>query len=99
MLDEEQISRIETLAQLELTEEERKAMGEDLENILDHFEKLEELDTTDVDPLMHILDLNNVLREDKTRETLSREEALKNAPKHRGGFFEVPRVIQEGSQE
>jgi len=94
MIDREDVERIEELAELSLTEEEKEELGEDLDRILDHFQKLEELDTEGVEPLMHILDVKNVVREDRREESLPREEALKNAPKTSGGFFQVPRVIE-----
>lgn len=94
MIDEEEVRRIERLAELRLTEKERGEMREDLNEILDYFDKLQELDTEEVDPLMHILDLKNVLRKDSPRETVAQEDALKNAPERKGKFFEVPAVIQ-----
>ncbi len=99
MIDKKEVARIENLAELSLSEGEREEMREDLNEILNHFEKLQELDTEEVDPLMHILNLKNVLREDSPRETVSREEALKNAPARKGKFFQVPAVIQEEEKE
>ncbi|MFP4589398.1 MAG: Asp-tRNA(Asn)/Glu-tRNA(Gln) amidotransferase subunit GatC [Candidatus Bipolaricaulota bacterium] len=99
MIKDEQIRRIEKLAQLRLTSEERENMKEELGQILDYFEKLEELDTQDVDPLMHILDVENVLREDELEEPISQERALENAPQAARGFFEVPKVVDKNSKE
>ena len=94
MIDEKEVRRIEELAELNLSGSERKEMKEDLNEILDYFEKLDELNTEEVEPLMHILNLKNVLRDDLPEEPVGKEEALKNAPERRGGFFEVPAVIQ-----
>lgn len=99
MIDKEEVARIENLAELNLSRGEREEMREDLNEILNHFEKLQELETEEVDPLMHILNLKNVLREDSSRESLSREEALKNAPARKGKFFQVPAVIQKEEKE
>jgi len=58
-------------------------------------EKLNELDTTGVEPLLHMSDEVNVLREDEVKGSISREEALKNAPLHDEQFFKVPKVIRK----
>ena len=62
-------------------------------------EKLNELDTTGVEPLLHMSDEANVLREDEVKGSISREEALKNAPEHDEQFFKVPKVIRRMSNE
>jgi aspartyl-tRNA(Asn)/glutamyl-tRNA(Gln) amidotransferase subunit C len=62
-------------------------------------EKLNELDTTGVEPLLHMTDEINVLREDQVNGSITREEALKNAPEHDGQFFKVPKVIRLPARE
>ncbi len=92
-IDEQLISRLEQLARLELSGEEKTRLTGDLNNILTMVEKLQELDTTGVEPLIYINETVNVLREDEVKNQVSREEALKNAPKSDGTYFKVPKVI------
>lgn len=92
-IDEKLISRLEQLARLELLPEERERLRGDLNNILTMVEKLQELDTTDVEPLVYINEAVNVLREDAISNQVSQAEALKNAPKSDGMYFRVPKVI------
>ena len=93
-LTREQVQHVALLSRLALTEEQTDKIAHQLDAILGYIEKLNELDTTGVEPLSHPLKLQNVLREDKLVPSLERDEALKNAPKQRNGFFEVPRIIQ-----
>lgn len=93
MISHEDVLHIAKLAKLKLTEEEIKLFQEQLGRILEYFKKLQELDTSSVEPMKHVLDVHNVLREDYPRESISQEDALKNAPKRKDGFFEVPKVI------
>ena len=87
------ISRLEHLARLELSEEERKSLQEDLNNILVMVEKLQALDTNDVEPLVYLNEDVNVWREDQVQYQVKREDALHNAPQQDGTFFMVPKVI------
>lgn len=92
-LTREQVQHVALLSRLALTDEQTDKIAHQLDAILGYIEKLNELDTTGVEPLSHPLKLQNVLRDDKLAPSLDREEALKNAPKQRQGFFEVPRII------
>jgi aspartyl-tRNA(Asn)/glutamyl-tRNA(Gln) amidotransferase subunit C len=87
------ISRLEHLARLELSEAERSSLQNDLTNILGMVEKLQELDTTQVEPLVYMNEEVNVWREDEVKHQVDREAALKNAPDQDGTFFKVPKVI------
>jgi aspartyl-tRNA(Asn)/glutamyl-tRNA(Gln) amidotransferase subunit C len=69
-------------------------MREELASILSYFEKLDELDTTNVEPMMHVLPLRNVYRRDEVGPPLAREAALQNAPQTDGEYFLVPRIIE-----
>ncbi|MCF7804727.1 MAG: Asp-tRNA(Asn)/Glu-tRNA(Gln) amidotransferase subunit GatC [Candidatus Marinimicrobia bacterium] len=89
----EQVEHIATLAKLRLTDDEKSAYTRQLGDILDYIEKLEELDTSEVEPLSHVMDVTNAFREDESRESLSQDKALENAPKSDGEFFVVPKVI------
>ena len=92
-IDEKLISRLEHLARLELSVEERVQLQEDLNKILEMVDKLNELDTTEVDPLIYINEEGNVWREDEVKHQIGRERGLKNAPDQDGTFFKVPKVI------
>ena len=92
-IDKQLISKLEKLSRLELSESERAQIQKDLNNILVMIEKLEELNTDDVEPLSHISEGENVLREDRIDNQLSRPEALANAPDRDDQYFKVPKVI------
>ncbi|MCH2082559.1 MAG: Asp-tRNA(Asn)/Glu-tRNA(Gln) amidotransferase subunit GatC [Saprospiraceae bacterium] len=87
------ISKLEKLARLELSGEEREGLTKDLSSILEMVEKLQELDTEGVDPLVYINEEVNILRSDQMDKQLSQKDALKNAPDQDGTFFRVPKVI------
>lgn len=92
-IDERLISRLEQLARLELSAEETSRLTVDLNNILTMVEKLQEVDTTGVEPLVYINEEVNVLREDEIKNQVSQAEALQNAPKSDGIYFRVPKVV------
>lgn len=92
-VDKQLISKLEKLARLELSDEEREGLTKDLSSILEMVEKLQELDTEGVDPLVYINEEVNILRSDKIDKQVSQKEALKNAPDQDGTFFKVPKVI------
>ncbi len=87
------VEYIAQLAQLTLDEEAKERLVGELTNILTYVDKLGELDTSDTPPMMHALQMTNVFREDVTEPSLSREEALENAPEHDGEYFLVPRIL------
>ncbi|MGQ9602561.1 MAG: Asp-tRNA(Asn)/Glu-tRNA(Gln) amidotransferase subunit GatC [Candidatus Bipolaricaulia bacterium] len=93
MISREEVLHIAKLAKLKLTEEEVRLFQEQLGEILSYFRRLEEVDTSGVEPLKHILPLGQVWREDEPRESVPPEEALRNAPKRRDDYFEVPRRL------
>jgi len=90
VIDREQVLHVARLARLRLSEEEVERMRDELSTILDHIEKLNELDLTEVDPTSHVVQLENVLREDVPRPSLPREKALEQAPDAAAGGFRVP---------
>lgn len=81
------------LAQLVLTDDMKARMARDLGDILSYIEKLNELDTEGIEPMMHVLDMRNVFREDVPGQCLTREQALANAPAHDGEYFLVPQIL------
>jgi aspartyl-tRNA(Asn)/glutamyl-tRNA(Gln) amidotransferase subunit C len=90
MIDREQVLHVAKLARLKLTDDEVGQMSGELSTILDHIEKIGELDLADVPPTSHVVELENVLREDKPRPSLPREKALEQAPDTSGDGFRVP---------
>ena len=80
MIDREQVSHVARLARLELTEEEAENMVSELSGILEHVDKIQALDLDDVPPTTHVISLQNVMREDVPRPSLSVEDALREAP-------------------
>lgn len=95
MIDDAQVQHIATLARLKLSAAEREQLKQELSHILDYFKKLDELDTSHVEPMQHVLQTQNVLREDEVRPSVPREQALKNAPEHDGQHFLVPGVFED----
>ncbi|HGE70941.1 TPA: Asp-tRNA(Asn)/Glu-tRNA(Gln) amidotransferase subunit GatC [Candidatus Poribacteria bacterium] len=90
----EQVEHVANLARLRFNEEEKQRLAIQLEAILEYIEKLNELDTDDVPPTSHVIPVKNVVREDVVKPSLSREEALANAPSPVDGLFEVPKIIE-----
>lgn len=92
-ISKEQVKHIAMLSRLELSEKEIELYQEQLSRILDYVEKLNEIDTTSVEPTSHVIELKNVFREDEVKPSLSRDEALRNAPDSTDKFFRVPKII------
>lgn len=88
------VENIASLARLSFTENEAEEMTGTLNRILEYFDKLSELDTSEVEPLAHILPVENVVREDTVVPSFDQDTALANAPKHDQGHFVIPRVIE-----
>lgn len=89
-----EVENVAALARLSFTDEEKQRLVTVMNSILGYFDKLSELDTTDVEPLTHILPISNVMREDEVKESFDQETALANAPKSARGHFVIPRVIE-----
>ena len=94
-ISKEDVIKVSELARLEFKEEEVQKFTEQLGNILEYIEKLNELDTDNVEPTSHVLDISTPLREDKVLKMLSTEEVLQNAPESEDDFFVVPQVIED----
>lgn len=92
-IDDKLISRLEKLAKLDLSNEERQELKADLENILQMVNKLDEVNTEGVDPLIYVLQEHNVWRADRVEGQIERKDTFKNAPDTDGEFFKVPKVI------
>lgn len=92
-IDKKLISKLEHLARLELEPEEKEQLMQDLNNILQMVEKLQELPTEAIEPLVYLNEDVNVWRSDQIKHQLDRSAALKNAPDQDGVYFKVPKVI------
>lgn len=90
MIDREQVLHVARLARLELSDAEVETMAEELSGILEHVDRISELDLSGVEPTSHVVALVNVLRADEPRPSLTRERALENAPDTADGAFRVP---------
>jgi aspartyl-tRNA(Asn)/glutamyl-tRNA(Gln) amidotransferase subunit C len=90
MIDRAQVLHVAKLARLALSEQEVEAMSRELSAVLDHIEKIGELDLSGVEPTSHVIDVVNALRPDEPRPSLSREQALASAPEGLEQGFGVP---------
>ena len=92
-IDIKTVDEIAHLARLEFTNEAKEGIIADMNRMLDFVEKLNELKTDDVEPLIYMTQEQNVLREDTPEITLTQKEALKNAPQKDTDYFKAPKVI------
>jgi aspartyl-tRNA(Asn)/glutamyl-tRNA(Gln) amidotransferase subunit C len=90
MIEREQVMHVARLSRLKLEESEVSAMQHDLSSILDHVDRLSEIDIEGVEPTSHVVPLENVLRDDVPRPSLDREQSLGQAPDPADGAFRVP---------
>jgi aspartyl-tRNA(Asn)/glutamyl-tRNA(Gln) amidotransferase subunit C len=92
-ISNDQVKHVAHLARLAINEEEAEKFSTQLAAILTFADQLEEVDTENVEPTLHVLDLQNVLREDVADNSLTQEEVLKNAPVKEDGQFRVPSIL------
>ena len=92
MITDDDVRYVARLARLRLEPGEAERMTGELATILEHIDKMSELDTADVPPTAHVLDVVNVMRPDKPRPSLDRDDALRNAPAVADDSFRVPRM-------
>jgi aspartyl-tRNA(Asn)/glutamyl-tRNA(Gln) amidotransferase subunit C len=93
-ISEETIEYVGILAKLELSPDEKEAARKDMGSMLDYIDKLNELDTSGVEPMSHVFPVQNVFREDEVRNGDIRSEILKNAPGEKNGMFKVPKIVE-----
>lgn len=93
IISDETIEYVGILAKLELSEEEKEKAKKDMGSMLDYIDKLNELDTTGVEPMSHVFPVQNVFREDVVVNGDDRENILKNAPEEKNGSFVVPKTV------
>lgn len=87
------IEHVANLARLKLTELEKEKLTSEMENIIAYVDKLNELDTSNVKPMEHVIPIKNVFREDRVEKSYDREKILSNAPVVEEGCFKVPKVV------
>ena len=92
-IDKETVDKISHLARLEFSEDGKAEILNDMNRMLAFVDKLNEMDTNGIEPLIYMTDEVNVLREDEAKDTLTQKQALKNAPKKDSDYFKVPKVI------
>jgi len=88
------VAYVARLAHLDLSEDELRSFQTQLEGIVGYVRKVQELDVSSVEPMSHVIPMNNVFRKDDVREGLAREAVLSNAPAQRDGQFVVPRIME-----
>lgn len=87
------IEAFEAMAKLSLTENERDRIGNRIDSLMQGFDELAGIDTSNVEPMMTVLDIHNVLREDVAVKNISREDIMSNAPEQYDGYFQVPKTL------
>ena len=93
-LTAQNVAQVAALARLELSGDEQERMKSQLNDILEQFSRLQELDTDGVEPTSHSLPMRNVFRDDIARTSLPRDAATRNAPEKRDGNFIVPQIVE-----
>ena len=93
-ISRDEVRHVAELARLNFSDEEEAKMAEEMSQILDYVEKLNELDTSGVPPMSHVLDVTNVFREDEIESRIDQEQALEPAPESDGAHFQVPQVVE-----
>jgi len=94
-LDTDKVKKVALLARLKLSDAEVSDYASKLGNILKYVETLNEVDTHDIEPMVHAVELSNVFRADQVQPSLPRGEALRNAPKSDGVYFLVPQILED----
>ena len=92
-MDQAMIASYEAMAKLKLNDDTRSWVHKNMNYLEAHFQKLEQIDTKDVKPLITVLELQNVLRDDVSRKFITRDELLANAPEEHEGYFQVPKTL------
>ena len=96
-IDIKTVDEVAHLARLEFNDESKEEILNDMNRMLSFVDKLSELDTENVEPLIYMTTENNILREDISEITLNQKEALKNAPKKDSDYFKAPKVIDQNN--
>ncbi|MCM1009598.1 MAG: Asp-tRNA(Asn)/Glu-tRNA(Gln) amidotransferase subunit GatC [Fusobacterium sp.] len=92
MITIKDVEHVAKLARLELTDEEKELYTKQLGDVLQYVNQMNEVDTSNIEPMTQVVDFVNVMREDKVVYEQTKEELLKNAPDEENGFFKVPKI-------
>ncbi len=92
-ITKEQVEHVAKLARLNLTEAEKERLTGEMENIIAFADKLNELDTSGIEPTAHVIPMQNVFREDVVKPSFDREKILANAPSQEDGCYKVPKIV------
>jgi aspartyl-tRNA(Asn)/glutamyl-tRNA(Gln) amidotransferase subunit C len=98
-IEPEEVRALAALSRLELSDEEISKLAGELDHVLGYVEAIRGVDTDGVEPLTHAVPFDSPLREDRVEASFSIEDALDNAPRRQGRFFEVPRVVSKGGKK
>ena len=93
-LNRKDVEQVAQLSRLELSEKDLDKYTGQLDAILEYIDVLSQVDTSDVEPMAHVLDIRNVMRPDAIQPSLSQQAALQNAPEPENGFFKVPKIVE-----
>ena len=93
-LNRKDVEHVALLSRLELSENELDKYTGQLDAILEYIDVLNQVDTSAVEPMAHVLEIRNVMRSDEVQPSLPREAALQNAPDAEDGFFKVPKIVE-----
>ena len=93
-LNRKDVEHVALLSRLELSDQELDKYTEQLDAILEYIDVLNQVDTSGVEPMAHVLELRNVMRPDVVQPSLPQEAALQNAPEPENGFFKVPKIVE-----
>ncbi len=89
-----EINHVALLARLKLTDSEKELFSRQVAGIIKYIDKLNELDTTDIEPTAHVFPMKNIFREDELKTSLPRDKAMQNAPERNNSFYRVPKIIE-----
>lgn len=92
MITIKDVEHVAKLARLELTDEEKELYTKQLGDVLQYVNQMNEVDTSNIEPMTQVVDFVNVMREDKVVYEQTKEELMKNAPDEENGFFKVPKI-------
>ena len=94
-IDSKTVDKLADLAKLEFDDASKQEIIKDLNRIVTFIEKLNELDTSSVEPLIYLTDETNIMREDEVKQEITQHDALKNAPKKDSDYIKAPKVIDK----
>ncbi|MHA1607722.1 MAG: Asp-tRNA(Asn)/Glu-tRNA(Gln) amidotransferase subunit GatC [Candidatus Freyarchaeota archaeon] len=87
------VEHVAWLARIKLSDKEKRKFSSQLSKILEYFSRIDEVDTSNVEPMFHVLDISNVFREDEVAPSMPLNEVLRNVPESEKGFIKAPRII------